>query len=119
MSELLRFILSAVLMVLGIGSIALSVLGVFKFHFVLNRMHCAAITDTMGALCVLLSLSIAAGGISDVVKLFLILALLWVGSPISSHLVGRLEVSTDSDLVGHVKLKKFRKKEDAPHDGHH
>ncbi len=111
MSEI-RFILSAVLMVLGLGSIALSILGVFKFRFVLNRMHCAAIIDTMGALCVLLSLTLAANTVSDGVKLLLTLVLLWIGSPISSHLVGRMEVSTDSHLVDHVKLKKFRKKEE-------
>ena len=119
MSEAVRFILSAALMVTGIVSILLSVLGVFKFRFVLNRMHCAAITDTMGALCILLSLAVAAGGFADVVKLAIILCLLWIGSPISSHLVGRMEVSTDSDLVGHVKLKKFHKKEETSHDGHH
>lgn len=119
MSELLRFILSAVFLVLGIVSIALSVLGVFKFRFVLNRMHCAAITDTMGAVCVLISLALAAGGFGDIVKLVIILTLLWIGSPISSHLVGRMEVSTDSELVDHVKLKKFRKKEETPHDEHH
>lgn len=61
----IRFILAAVLMVLGVVSIFLSILGVFKFRFVLNRMHCAAITDTMGALCVILSLMIASGGFSD------------------------------------------------------
>ena len=106
MSDLLRFILSAVFMVLGIGSILLSVLGVFKFRFVLNRMHCAAIIDTMGVLCVLLSLAIGGGGLSSIVKLGIILALVWVGSPISSHLVGRMEVSTDPEIRDHVKLKK-------------
>ena len=112
MSELIRFILAAVFMVLGIGSILLSVLGVFKFRFVLNRMHCAAITDTMGALCVLLSLAIAEGGVSNLVKLAIILALVWIGSPISSHLVGRMEVSTDTHLSEHVKFKKSEVKQD-------
>ena len=106
MSEVIRFVISAALMVLGVGAILLSVLGVFKFRFVLNRMHCAAIIDTMGALCILLSLSVAEGGVSNMVKLLIILALVWVGSPISSHLVGRMEVSTDSELPSHVKFKK-------------
>lgn len=106
MSETVRFICSAGFMVLGVGSILLSVLGVFKFRFVLNRMHCAAIIDTMGALCVLLSLAIATGGLSNIVKLGIILVLVWVGSPISSHLVGRMEVSTDPEIRNHVKLKK-------------
>jgi len=106
MNELLRFVLAAVFMILGVAAILLSVLGVSKFHFVMNRMHCAAITDTMGALCVILSLMIATGGLSNIVKLAIILGLVWIGSPISSHLVGRMELSTDETIGDHVKLKK-------------
>lgn len=110
----IRFILAAVLMVLGVVSIFLSILGVFKFRFVLNRMHCAAITDTMGALCILLSLALAAGSLTDVLKLGIILVLVWIGSPISSHLVGRMEVSTDVDIHKHMK---FKEKEATPDVG--
>lgn len=106
MSEILRFAAAAVLMLLGVGAIVLSVLGVFKFHFVINRMHCAAITDTMGALCVILSLMIACGRVAGAVKLGIILALIWIGSPISSHLVGRMEVATDTTLQDHLKIKE-------------
>lgn len=106
MSETLRFVVAAVFMVLGVTAILMSVLGVFKFRFVMNRMHCAAITDTMGALCIILSLAVATGGLTNIVKLAIILCLAWVGSPISSHLVGRMELATDETIQDHVKLKK-------------
>ena len=111
MSEMLRFVLAAVFMALGVLAILLSVLGVFKFRFVMNRMHCAAITDTMGALCIIVSLMIATGGLSDIVKLAIILCLVWIGSPISSHLVGRMEISTDITIGEHMKFKKSEVKQ--------
>lgn len=106
MSETVRFLLAAVLMAVGVAAILLSVLGVFKFRFVMNRMHCAAITDTMGALCIILALMVAAGDVMQILKLAVILVLIWIGSPISSHLIGRMEVSTDATIQDHVKFRK-------------
>ena len=40
-------------------------------------------------------------------KLVLVLVFLWIGSPIASHMVGRLEISTDD------AVPKFMKREDA------
>lgn len=103
MTDLIRVILTAVLLALGVGSILLSVLGVFRFRFAMNRMHCAAITDTLGALCIVAALAVAAGSWTYLPKLGLILAFLWVGSPLSSHLVGRLEISTDETAPEHME----------------
>ncbi len=103
MIEWFRFILAAVLLALGIGSIALSLLGVFRFRFVMNRMHCAAITDSLGALSIVASLWVAAGSWSYLPKLALILVFLWVGSPLASHLVSRLEIATDETVSEHME----------------
>ena len=103
MIESFRFLLAAVLLALGIGSILLSVLGVFRFRFVMNRMHCAAITDSLGILCVVAALAVAAGSWSYLPKLLLILAFLWIGSPLSSHLVSRLEIATDETAPEHME----------------
>ncbi|MBQ1409924.1 MAG: monovalent cation/H(+) antiporter subunit G [Oscillospiraceae bacterium] len=103
MIEWFRFILTAVLLALGVGSILLSLLGVFRFRFVMNRMHCAAITDSLGALCIVAALAVAAGSWSYLPKLGLILVFLWVGSPLSSHLVSRLEISTDETVSEHME----------------
>ena len=103
MTEWLRFGLTALLLALGVGSILLSLLGVFRFRFVMNRMHCAAITDTLGALCIVTALAIAAGSWTYLPKLGLILLFLWVGSPLSSHLVSRLAISTDETASEHME----------------
>ena len=104
MNEWLRFSLSALLALIGLFVIAVSVLGVFRFRFVLNRMHCAAIIDTLGALFVIASLMLAADAPAYVWKLLGILLFLWIGSPIAAHLVSRMELLTDPDAKRHVSI---------------
>ena len=59
--ETLRFILCALLMLLGLIFEISAVIGVFRFRYVLNRMHAAAMGDTMGIFLMLLGLAVANG----------------------------------------------------------
>ena len=104
MSEILRFCTTAVLLLAGLGTIAWSIFGVFRFRFVLNRMHCAAIIDTLGAMLLLLGLIVSAPEPAYFWKLVLIIVFLWIGSPIASHLVARMELLTDGDALEHMEL---------------
>ncbi len=99
---MLRMILSAVLLFSGLIIIWISVFGVFRFHFVMNRMQSAAMIDTMGLFLILTGLMVVSGERSVILKLILILVFQWISSPIASHMVGRLEVSVDPDLSSHV-----------------
>ena len=103
----LRFAVSVLLFVLGTAAVLLSVIGVYKFRFVMNRMHSAALIDAMAVLLVLAGLAFASGSMEYIPKLVLVLVFLWIGSPIASHMVGRLEISTDD------AVPKFMKREDA------
>lgn len=103
MSDWLRFGLCTLLCSFGVVVIATSIFGVFRFRFVLNRMHCAAIIDTLGALFLLGGLMLAADAPVYAWKLFAILLVLWIGSPIASHLVSRMELLTDPDALNHVE----------------
>lgn len=103
MSESFWFILSAVSLGLGLICVLLGLLGVYRFRFVLNRMHCASLIDTMGIFFILLSLVLATRSLGYLPKLLLLLLFLWIGSPIASHLVSRMEVSTDETASEHMK----------------
>lgn len=103
MSETIRFLIAAILCASGLIVILTSILGVFRFRFVLNRMHCAAIIDTLGTLILLTGLMVAAGAPSYVLKLMGILLFLWIGSPIASHLLCRMELLTDRDALKHME----------------
>lgn len=103
MSEILRFVLSVCFMLAGVLIIFAALLGVFRFRFVMNRMHCAAMIDSLGIVCIVIGLMFASGQWQDIWKLLAVVALLWIGSPISSHLVSRLEISTDETAPEHMR----------------
>ena len=105
MCETLRLVIAAVLMVGGVIAGAISILGVFRFRFVMNRMHCAAILDTISMAGILGGLMVATGSMAFVPKLAAALMVLWVGSPLASHLVSRMEMATDETAAEHIKLE--------------
>ena len=106
MCETIRFCLASVLMLCGVIAGAVSILGVFRFHFVMNRMHCAAILDTISMAGILGGLMVATGSMAYIPKLAAALMVLWVGSPIASHLVSRMEMATDETAAEHIKLEE-------------
>lgn len=106
MAETLRFILCALLMSLGLIFEICAVIGVFRFHYVLNRMHAAALGDTMGIFLMMLGLAVANGANVLSIKLMLLVLLFWTASPVASHLIGRLELVTNEELNREVSLWK-------------
>jgi multicomponent Na+:H+ antiporter subunit G len=50
-----------VLLLIGLGIFVLQILGVFKFKYVLNRMHAAAMGDTLGIGASLLGVILLSG----------------------------------------------------------
>ena len=97
MNETLRFVLCAGCVGVGLLVIAIGIFGVFRFRFVLNRMHAAAVIDTLGTVLLLLGLMFAAPSLVWVPKLAALVVILWIGSPLSTHLVGRMELDTDKN----------------------
>ncbi len=93
MLEWIRFILTALLLISGLFIMLTSVLGVYKFDYVLNRMHAAAMGDTLGLMFCLAALIVSAPDLWTALKLLLIIVFLWVASPVGSHLIARLEVT--------------------------
>ena len=51
MLELIRFVLSALFTLAGLFVLVSGVVGVFRFRYSMNRMHAAALGDTLGILC--------------------------------------------------------------------
>ena len=105
-AEALCFALCALLMLLGLFFEVSAVIGVFRFRYVLNRMHAAAMGDTMGIFLMLLGLAVANGLSMLSLKLMLLVLLFWLTSPVSSHLIGRLELVTNEELDREVSLWK-------------
>ena len=75
-----------------------AVLGLFRFDYVLNRMHAAAVGDALGIFCVLVGLIFLHGWSLPAAKTLLVFLFLWLTSPVASHLIAEMEVFTISDI---------------------
>ena len=96
--EWIRFLVGTGFLLAGLGVFVVELVGIFKFKYVLNRMHAAAIGDTLGLGISLLGLIILSGFNFLSLKLALVIVFLWLASPVSSHLISRLEVVTNEHL---------------------
>ena len=92
-----RLILTAAFMLLGLFVCCVGVYGVFKLKYAANRMHAAALNDTMGISLCLVGLAISAPDFFTALKILLVVVFLWLASPVASHLLCRLEVETNED----------------------
>lgn len=103
--EWIRFLVGAGLLLAGVTIFLIEMVGVFRFKYVLNRMHAAAMGDTLGIGFCLLGLIAMSGLNFTSLKLLLVIFFLWFSSPASSHLIARLEVTTNEDKEEHYEIK--------------
>lgn len=94
----IRLIAGSVLLLTGLCFFLLELYGVFHFNYVLNRMHAAAMGDTLGITCSLVGLMFLSGLNSATLKMALVILFLWISSPVSSHMLARLEAETNEDI---------------------
>ena len=102
--EWIRFVAGVGLLLMGLAIFILQIYGVFKFKYVLNRMHAAAMGDTLAIGVSLTGLIVLSGFNFTSLKMAMIILFLWLASPVSSHLISRLEVVTNEHLAEHCEL---------------
>ncbi len=96
--EWIKFGISAALTLVGLFAFAVAALGVGRFKFCLNRLHAAAVADTVGVSCIALSAIVYIGFDFVSLKELAVLALMMLTSPVSTHLLAQLEYAV-SDYV--------------------
>ena len=114
MLEWIRFALAAIFLIGGITIAAIATFGTFRFKYVLNRMHAAALIDTLAILLCLIGLMILSGNVFStsqetlfiIIKLILVVLFLWFASPVSSHLISRLEVTTNKNVKEECEVQE-------------
>lgn len=99
--EWIRFIVGTAVLLCGLFIFVIEIYGIFHLRYVLDRMHAAAMGDTLGISISLIGLMIFSGINFTTLKMALVIVFLWCASPVSSHLIARLEVSTND------RLKRF------------
>ena len=104
--EVIRFLLGIGFIITGLMVFIIQLVGVYKFKYILNRMHAAGMGDTMGiSLCLIGTMFLYGWGFTTL-KVALIVAFLWLASPVSSHLISHLEVKTNEDLEEYCRIEK-------------
>ena len=82
----------------GLCCLVSGVVGVYRFKYSLNRIHAAALMDTVGILLMLLGVICATGFDVTSLKILVVIGMLWLTSPVSGHLIGRMEITINDDL---------------------
>lgn len=89
------FIVGALFIVGGLFIFGVATYGLFKFNYILNRLHVAAKCDTLASLMILVGLIIIGGLTYTSLKLLFILVFLWLSNPVASHLIAKTESKTN------------------------
>ena len=95
---MIRLTIAALLILSGMFVLGTAALGLFRFSTTLNRMHAAALCDTLGALLTLSGLAVLSGMTLLSLKLALAVALLWLCNSAASHLIAQAEVAAYPNL---------------------
>ena len=105
------FALVAIFVLSSLFMIFCGIFGVYKMKYVLNRMNAAALIDTLALLFMNISLIIANGFTFTSLKLFLIVLVMWLTSPISGHLISKLEYVTNEKIEEEIIVDEEEKVE--------
>ncbi len=106
MIQWIRFLLTCALVLCGLVVLCIGVFGVFRFRYAANRMHAAALNDTLGAGLCLIGFAISAPDVFSAIKLLLVVVFLWLSSPVASHLLCRLEVETNEQRGDYMTVQE-------------
>ncbi|MEM6913062.1 MAG: monovalent cation/H(+) antiporter subunit G [Pseudomonadota bacterium] len=106
MSQLLD-VVSLVLLVAGGLFTIIGAVGVLRFPDFYTRIHAAGVTDTLGADLILLGLLLQATGFMVGIKLFLIIALFLLTSPVATHSIAHAAYTgREAPVTGKLLLRQ-------------
>lgn len=98
--------------IMGLGFFLIGLYGTFRMQYVLNRMHATAIGDTLGMSVALIGLIILNGFSITSLKLILVLVFMALSSPVSSHLIARLELLTTQERGRYLEIDRVASKKE-------
>ena len=104
MMDIVRFVIAAVFMVCGLFILGVATMGLFRFHYVLNRIHASAKCDTLGSMLVLIALAILSGNVYTIAKIGVLIVFIWLTNPVAAHMIGNAEVQTNPYLENECEV---------------
>lgn len=105
--EVIRHPLGGAICLLGALLCCVGTIGVLRFPDFYTRLHAASVTDTSGAMLILLGMALLAPGWLIVLKLLAIFVFILLTSPAASHAVANAAHTAGlQPLIGPVKRNK-------------
>ena len=105
--EIIKLIVVGLFFAAGVFTMMAGVFGLFRYKYVLNRMHAAAAIDTLGILMIMCGLIVWKEVDLSSLKMVMIILFFWISGPVSSHLIARMEVSTNEELSEECEVKEL------------
>lgn len=103
---MIRLFLALPFLALGLFAFLSEVVGFYRFSYVMNRIHAAAVGDTLGIGSTAVAVAILTGTVSAALKLALILGFLFLTGPALTHLIA------DAELAAHpAKGREYREED--------
>ena len=96
---MIRETAAVILIGFGVFCCVVSMIGVYRFDYILSRIHAAAVTDTLGTLLIFAGAILLKGPGWACLKILLILVFQWITGPVSTHRIGKVEVMTNQDYA--------------------
>ncbi|MDD4843093.1 MAG: monovalent cation/H(+) antiporter subunit G [Anaerotignum sp.] len=101
----MREVIAAIFIIIGLIVFLLSIFGIFRFKYVLNRIHAAALGDTLGLGAIVVGLMIMSVNFFAAAKFFLIILFFWLSGPIATHSIAKVEILTNKNYEERVREK--------------
>ena len=91
---MIRLIIASPFLLLGLFIFFSEVVGFYKFKYVMNRMHAAAMGDTLGTGSIVIAVAILIAEPVAVLKLVLVVVFMFLTGPAVTHLIAGAEVDS-------------------------
>lgn len=101
----MRDIIASFFIIAGLFVFLVSFIGIFRFKYVLNRIHAAALGDTLGLGLVIIGLMILGVSIFASAKFLLIILFFWMSGPVASHSIAKVEMLTNENFEERLRDK--------------
>ena len=102
--EWIIFIITVILVLSALFCFTSAVIGVYRFGYMLNRIHAGGIGDSFGFLLAISAVMVATGLNIDSLKLLLLIIFMWFTSPASSHFLSQVEYYTCDHLERYAAM---------------
>ena len=103
---MIRTVIGAALLLADCLVFIISLIGVFRFRYVLNRIHAASLSDTLGTLLVIAGLIVLKGFCFTSLKYLLMLVVLWITAPVATNRIGKAEATTNLSIHDEYEVEK-------------